>query len=310
MPTTELSSSPAVLAGARKRRGAVMALDGLDLTLAPGEVTALLGPNGAGKSTTVALLTGRLAPDRGRVAVFGRDPREARARARLGVMLQEAGMPRGLTVAEQIDLFRGYYEAPRARAEVVALAGLDGLQRRRCASLSGGQQRRLQFAMAICGRPELLLLDEPTTGMDTEARRSLWSAVRAEAARGAAVLLTTHHLEEAEALADRVVVLDRGQAIADGPPANLKAATASSSVRCLTHLNDDDLRALASVFQVTREGGRAVLLTHDAKATVRALLDRDPDLEDLSLSGASLEDAFTQLLADSAGTDRQTEIAA
>jgi len=310
MPIPEISPSPAVIRGLVKRRGAVIAVNGLDLTLRVGEVTAQLGPNGAGKSTAVALLTGRLAPDKGHVSVFGGDPRKAASRARLGVMLQEAGMPRGLTVAEQIDLFRGYFTSSRPRAELIDLAGLNGLERRRCSALSGGQQRRLQFALAICGRPDLLILDEPTTGLDIEARHPLWSAVRVEAARGAAVLLTTHYLEEAEALADRVMVIDRGRVIADGPPASLKAAAASSAIRCVTRSSDAVLGALTGVFQVSREGARVVLMTRDAKTTVRELLVHDPDLEDLTLAGASLEDAFTRLLADSAGTQHTLENAA
>ena len=310
MPVPKISPSPVMMSGVVKRRGAVLAVDALDLTLRAGEVTALLGPNGAGKSTTVALLTGRLAPDAGRVSVFGGDPREAANRARLGVMLQEAGMPRGLTLAEQVDLFRGYFADPRPLAEVIALAGLDGLERRRCSALSGGQQRRLQFALAVCGRPDLLILDEPTTGMDIDARRELWTAVGSEAARGAAVLLTTHHLGEAEALADRIVVIDRGRVIADGPPASLKAAAAPSVIRCVTTLSDAALAALTGVFQVSRDGARAVLMTREGKTTVRELLAGDPNLEDLTLAGASLEDAFTRLLADSAGTQQALENAA
>lgn len=283
-----------------KRRGKVKVLDQFNLTLAAGEVTALLGPNGAGKSTLVGLLTGQLSPDRGRVLLMGADPRRALARARLGVMLQEAGSPRGLSVGEQIDLFRGYYRKPKPRAACVALAGLQGLEGRRCSDLSGGQQRRLQFALAICGDPAVLVLDEPTTGLDTEARRALWAAVRDEAARGASVLLTTHYLEEAEALADRVVVLDHGVVIADGPPARIKAQAASGVVRCRTRLTDDVLAALPGVVSVTREGGRVVLLTREPQATVRELLARDPELEDLTLAGASLEDAFNRLVADAA----------
>ncbi len=290
-----------------KRRGRVKVLEHFNLTLAPGEVTALLGPNGAGKSTLVGLMTGQLAPDQGRVLLMGADPHKAASRARLGVMLQEAGSPRGLTVAEQIDLFRGYYRTPRSRAECVGLAGLGGLERRRCSALSGGQQRRLQFALAVCGRPDVLVLDEPTTGLDLEARRGLWSAVRDEAARGVSVLLTTHYLEEAEALADRVVVLDQGKVIADGPPQSIKAQAASGVVRCRTRLTDDDLKALPGVTKVTREGGRVVLLTREPQATLRELLARDTGLEDLSLAGASLEDAFNRLISEASETQVELE---
>ncbi len=310
MPTSNAAAAVAELRSVTKRRGAVVALQAVDLAFAPGEVTALLGPNGAGKSTMVALLSGHLTPDAGSVSLFGGDPRRAEVRARLGVMLQEAGMPRGLSVAEQLDLFRGYYPTPRPRAEAIALAGLEGLERRRCAALSGGQQRRLQFAMAVCGRPDLLMLDEPSTAMDVEARRALWTAVRAEAGRGAAVLLTTHHLEEAEALADRIVVLDRGRVIADGPTSAIKAQAAASAVRCRTRLGDMELLQLPGVVSITREGGRVALLTRAPQDTVRELLARDPGLDDLSLSGASLEDAFTRLVADAAAQQANTEIAA
>jgi len=299
----------AELAGVFKRRGAVLALAGISLALAPGKVTALLGPNGAGKSTAVGLLIGRLAPDRGLARLMGRDPRDPAARETLGVMLQQAGAPRGLAVAEIVDLFRGYYPGPRPRGEVVALAGLEGLERRRCQALSGGQQRRVQFALALCGRPDLLILDEPTTGMDADARRALWTAVRSEAARGAAVLLTTHHLDEAEALADRVVVIDRGRIIADAPPHAIKASVAAGAVRCRTGLADAELAALTGVTAVTREGGRAVLLTSAPQQTVRELLVRDQTLQDLSVSTATLEDALGRLVGVE-GRDQPLEPAA
>ncbi len=309
-PDTTPDRPPAAdLHDVAKRRGKVKVLEHFDLTLASGEVTALLGPNGAGKSTLVGLMTGQLAPDQGRVLLMGADPRKAASRARLGVMPQEAGSPRGLTIAEQIDLFRGYYRMPRSRAECVDLAGLGGLERRRCSALSGGQQRRLQFALAICGRPDVLVLDEPTTGLDLEARRGLWSAVRDEAARGASVLLTTHYLEEAEALADRVIMLDHGKVIADGPAQSIKTQAASGVVRCRTRLTDNDLAALPGVTTVTREGGRVALLTREPKATVRELLARDAGLEDLSLAGASLEDAFNRLLSDASQSQPELETA-
>jgi ABC-2 type transport system ATP-binding protein len=280
-----------------KRRGAALALDGLSLTLKRGEVAALLGPNGAGKSTAVALLTGRLRPDQGRVRLFGLDPVRPAGRLRLGVMLQEVGMPAGVTVAELIDLHRGYYPEPRERAEIVDLAGLAGLERRRCAALSGGQQRRLQFALAISGRPDLLVLDEPSAGLDVEARRALWDAVRAESLRGASILLATHHLEEAEALAERILILDRGRLLADGAQAEIRGAGAASALRCATALASADLNALPGVIEVRREGRRVSLFTETPQATLRALLQRDPEVEDISLSAATLEDALGRVLA-------------
>jgi len=295
--SAEFSQPPlAALRQAVKRRGATVALNGLDLAIRPGQCVALLGPNGAGKSTSVALLTGRLRPDEGEARLFGGDPRDVTARGRMGVMLQEAGLPRTLTVREQVDLFRGYYRKPRPLDEIIHLAGLEGLERRRCGALSGGQQRRVQFALAIAGRPDFLVLDEPTTGMDIDARRGLWAAVRAEIARGAAVLLTTHHLDEAEALADRIVVIDHGQVIADGSPEAIKSRVSAVAIRCRTRLSDAELAGLVRVTGVSREGGRITLLTTSAPATLRELLARDETVDDLTVAGASLEDAVTRLV--------------
>jgi ABC-2 type transport system ATP-binding protein len=307
----KLSEAPvAELRQAVKRRGATLALNGLDLIVRPGQCIALLGPNGAGKSTSVALLTGRLRADEGDARLFAGDPRDVASRERMGVMLQEAGLPRTLTVREQIDLFRGYYRRPRPLDEIIRLAGLEGLERRRCGALSGGQQRRVQFALAIAGRPDFLVLDEPTTGMDIDARRGLWTAVRAEIARGAAVLLTTHHLDEAEALADRIVVIDHGQVIADGSPEAIKSRVSGVAIRCRSRLSDAELSALARVTGVSRDGGKVTLLTTSAPATLRELLARDETVDDLTVSGASLEDAVTRLVqAGAPAQQRQTEVA-
>jgi ABC-2 type transport system ATP-binding protein len=301
----------AILSKVVKRRGATLALNGLDLVIRPGQCVALLGPNGAGKSTSVALLTGRLRPDAGDAMLFGGDPRALGNRGRMGVMLQTAGLPNTLSVREQIDLFRGYYRRPRSTEEVVRLAGLEGLEKRRCGALSGGQQRRVQFALAIAGRPDFLVLDEPTTGMDIDARRSLWTAVRSEIARGAAVLLTTHHLDEAEALADRIVVIDHGQVIADGTPAAIKSRVSGVAIRCRTGLSDADLASLAQVTGVSRDGGKVTLLTTSAPATLRELLARDETVDDLTVSGASLEDAVNRLVqaGQAAVSQRQNEVA-
>ena len=301
----------AILSKVLKRRGATLALNGLDLAIRPGQCVALLGPNGAGKSTSVALLTGRLRPDAGEAFLFGGNPRTLAGRGRMGVMLQTAGLPNTLSVREQIDLFRGYYRKPRPLEEIVELAGLEGLERRRCGALSGGQQRRVQFALAIAGRPDFLVLDEPTTGMDIDARRALWSAVRSEIGRGAAVLLTTHHLDEAEALADRIVVIDHGQVIADGTPEAIKARVSGVAIRCRTRLSDAELASLARVTGLSRDGGKVTLLTTSAPATLRELLARDETVDDLTVSGASLEDAVTRLVqaGQAAAHQRQPEVA-
>lgn len=286
----------AALQGAGKRLGGRAVLDGLDLAVASGGVTALLGANGAGKTTAVGLLTGRLAPDAGTARVFGLDPRRPAARARMGVMLQAAGLPETLTVGELVMLQSGYYALPRQVAETLGLAGLSDLADRRCEALSGGQARRVQYALAICGRPDLLVLDEPTVGMDRESRLALWDTVREMADAGAAVLLTTHAMDEADALADRILVLADGRIVADDAPAAIRARVAATSIRCRTTLPDAVLGALSAVRGVERAGTETRLLSADAVASTRALLAADPALADLRIVDATLEDAFAQLV--------------
>ena len=278
-----------------KRLGGRPVLDRLDLDVRPGEVTALLGPNGAGKTTSVGVLIGRLAADGGTAELFGMDPRRPAARSRMGVMLQSAGLSDVLTVGELVRLQSGYFPDPRPVAETIAMAGLAGLERRRAGQLSGGQSRRLQYALAICGRPDLLVLDEPTTGLDHAARRQLWATVRAEADGGAAVLLTTHYLEEADALADRIVVIEGGRIVADAEPAAIKARVAGSTIRCRTALGLAALRALPAMRDAEREGAGTTLHSADAVATVRALLAADPRVSDLTVTAATLEDALAGL---------------
>ena len=241
---------PVSLTAVTRSYGPVRALDGLDLEIRPGGVTALLGPNGAGKTTAIGVMLGRLRPDAGEVRLFGLDPRDRAARRRIGVMLQTAKLPRQLSVAEHIALFAGYYPDPMNLAEAVALAGLEGLEKRRASALSGGQQRRLQFAIAAVGRPDLLLLDEPSVGLDLEARRAMWATVRLLRDRGATILLTTHHLEEAEALADRIVVIDKGRVRAGGTVAEMKSIVSGRTIRCVTALDDAALAALPNVRSV------------------------------------------------------------
>lgn len=280
-----------------KRMGAALALDDISLGIRAGEVTALLGPNGAGKTTAVGILTGRLLADSGDADLFGLDPRRPAARARLGVMLQSAALPDVLTVGELVALQSGYFPRPRPVAETLALAGLVDLEGRRAGALSGGQARRLQFALAICGRPDLLILDEPTTGLDADARRSLWSTVREAADKGAAVLLTTHYLEEAEALADRIVVVAQGRIVADGTTADIRAGTAGATIRCRTRLPEEVLMQLAGARRASRSGSEVRILSRDAVETVRALFERTDDCADLRIEAASLEDALSTLTA-------------
>jgi ABC-2 type transport system ATP-binding protein len=214
---------PAQLEAASKSYGGVQALRDVTLAVAPGETLALLGPNGAGKTTAIRLLLGLTAPTSGTARLFGKNPRESRNRARSGAMLQAADVPEMLTAREHIELFSSYYPKPLPIAETIRAAALEGLENRRFGKLSGGQQQRVFFALAICGDPDILFLDEPTVGLDIEMRQVMWDGIRTFVARGRSVLLTTHYLGEADALADRIALIRTGSIIAQGTPADIKA---------------------------------------------------------------------------------------
>ena len=243
----------AELAGVSKRYGANVALDRVSLGIEAGKVTALLGPNGAGKSTAVALLLGLASADEGRVELFGRSPQVLAARRRMGVMLQTAGLVETLRVRELVELTSSYYPRPRGISEVAEMAGVSGFLGKPYGALSGGQQRRVQFALAICGRPEILFLDEPTTGLDIEARKSLWDVVRGLVAEGCAVLLTTHYLEEAEALAHRVEVLMRGRIVAAGTVDEIRAMGVRRKIRCVSAVPLEEVWGWPGVEEVVSE---------------------------------------------------------
>jgi ABC-2 type transport system ATP-binding protein len=303
----------AQLRGARKRYPGTLAtqppaLDGIDLELCGGELLALLGANGAGKTTAIALLLGLIAADAGEAQLFGLAPQSVVVRRRVGVMLQSAGLPEHAKVRELLHLTRSYYPQPRSVADCIALAGLDGLLDRRYGRLSGGQQRRVQFALAICGNPQLLFLDEPTTGLDIEARQLLWRAIRELVGQGCAVLLTTHYLEEAETLADRVVVLNRGRIAAAGTMQEVRARIAQKRIRCLSALDPAQISAWPGVRAATRgvEGNRArIEILADGADTqvemvVRRLLAEDAALSELEIQRAGLAEAFLALTRDGA----------
>jgi ABC-2 type transport system ATP-binding protein len=283
------------LHGVSKRYGKVKALDGLDLTVHRGEVLALLGPNGAGKTTSVALLLGLIQPDAGTVELFGMDPSSRQVRERCGAMLQVSRLPEPITVREHIELFSSYYPQPLRIEESLALAGLSELADRRYGKLSGGQQQRLRFALALCGDPEVLFLDEPTVALDVEARREFWDVIRARMTKGATVLLTTHYLEEADALADRIVVIDQGRVTASGSPAEIKARSAGRRIRCVTRLTAEQVAGLPGVKDVSRQGAALEILASRAEPVVKELLAQDPALSDLEVSGVGLEQAFLAL---------------
>jgi ABC-2 type transport system ATP-binding protein len=291
-------TSVAALDDVTHRYGTIEALSRVTFALAPGEVTALLGPNGAGKTTVVRLLAGLARPSSGTARLFDGDPQSVTARRRLGVMLQVGRVPDALTVREHVHLFSSYYPAPLPIDRVLELAGLEAVAGRRYSRLSGGQQQRVLFALAICGNPGLLFLDEPTVGMDVESRRRFWASIRALAEAGRSILLTTHYLEEADALATRIVVLNRGRVIADGTPASIKRQAAGRQVRCQTALSRVALEALPGVQRVVDEPqGSILLLTSDSDRTVRALLLEDETACNLDIRGAGLEDAFLALTA-------------
>lgn len=293
------------LGGTVKRYGRLVALDGINLMVRRGELLALLGPNGAGKTTAIGLLLGLARADAGTVELFGEDPQRIEPRRRIGVMLQNAELPSTLRVGELLRLTASYYPTPRTLAESAALAGIGDLLRRPYAKLSGGQRRRVQFALALCGRPELLFLDEPTVGMDIEARQKLWVTIRQLVAEGCSVLLTTHYLEEAEALADRVCVMSHGRVIHEGTVDELRARVALKRIRCLSDLPLDSVRGWAEVSEARRENGRLHLTAAAAETVVRRLLDADPQLRELEVQRAGLAEAFTELTRDTAAADQR-----
>lgn len=289
----------ASLSGAVKRYGALTALDGLDLMLHRGELLALLGPNGAGKSTAISLLLGLARADAGKVELFGRDPQDIDARRRIGVMLQSSFLPPTLTVAELLRLTSSYYPAPRTIDESAEMAGIADLLSRRYAALSGGQQRRVQFALALCGRPELLFLDEPTVGMDIDARQKLWAAIRRLTTEGCAVVLTTHYLEEAEALAHRVVVLGKGRVLSEGSVDALRSHVAVTRIRCISELDVNALAQWPDISLAERDGTHIHLHSDAPEKVLRRLLDADPALSELEVRRAGLAEAFTELTRES-----------
>jgi ABC-2 type transport system ATP-binding protein len=287
--------SPALdLRGLTVRYGDTLAVDALDLTIPAGQTVALLGPNGAGKSTVVNAVLGLLTPAAGAVRVLGRSPPEAVRAGSVGAMLQHGGLPSEARVGEVLALVRASFPAAWPLADLVVTAGIDGLLGRPVEALSGGQRQRVLLALALAGAPPLLLLDEPTSAMDAEGRRAFWTTMRGLADRGHTVVFATHHLAEADAVADRVVVVVDGRVVADGSAAQVKAGAAGRSISftAAPELRVDDLPAVSGT---SRRGSTVTLTTVDAEATLRALLADGGRLPDLEIRGASLEDAVLSL---------------
>jgi ABC-2 type transport system ATP-binding protein len=287
------------LASLRKSYGSVLAVDGIDLAIAPGETVALLGPNGAGKSTTIDMILGLTKPDTGSVQVFGMTPAEAIAQGAIGAMLQTGQLLRDLTVRELIDMMASLYPNPMGVDEVLSVTGIEDIAERRTQKLSGGQTQRVRSAIALVSNPDLLILDEPTVAMDVEVRREFWTSMREFAARGKTVLFATHYLEEADAYADRIVLMARGRIVADGPATEIKATVGLRTIKAtLPDVPISSLTALEGVQTAELRGESVVLHCKDSDAAIRALLRDYPAASDIEIAGAGLEEAFLLLTGD------------
>ncbi|MEU7559086.1 ABC transporter ATP-binding protein [Streptomyces eurythermus] len=302
MTTTAVPATTTPVVGfdqVTKTYGSVRAVDGLSLRLNPGETVALLGPNGAGKSTTLDLLLGLKQPDSGSVALFGTSPREAIVAGRVGAMLQSGGLTDGVTVAELVKLACALHPRPYPVADVLARAGLTPIADRKADKLSGGQAQRVRFALATAGDSDLIILDEPTTGMDVSARQAFWATMREQADQGRTVLFATHYLEEADAIADRVLVLHRGRLLADGTAAEIKARAGARRISfdLAGGIDESALGALPSVTRIDVSGQTVRIQSADADATVHALYGLGLYPRNLEVAGLGLEQAFVAITA-------------
>jgi ABC-2 type transport system ATP-binding protein len=290
-----------MLAGLRKHYGQVRAVDGVDLVIAPGEVVALLGPNGAGKSTTVDMLLGLTRPDAGVVTVFGANPHDAVAAGTIGAMLQGGALLDDATVGETVAMVASLHRAPLPVAEVLRRTGIEDIAGRRCGRLSGGQKQRVRFAVALVSDPDLLVLDEPTAAMDVRGRRDFWRSMHGYTETGRTVLFATHYLEEAEAYADRVVLMRAGRVVADGSVAEVTALVSGRSIRAaVPGAAAEALRLLPAVSEVDVRGPLVSISTADSDTTLRALLATYPQAHDIEVTAVGLEGAFLSLTGDDA----------
>jgi ABC-2 type transport system ATP-binding protein len=280
----------------RTPQGAVPAVRGIDVAIEAGETVALLGPNGAGKSTTIDMLLGLARPDGGAVSIFGLSPADAVAAGAVGAMLQTGALIQSLSVRELVEMMGSLYPAPLDVDEVLDLTGIANIAGQRTEKLSGGQTQRVRFAVALVSNPELLVLDEPTVAMDVEARHAFWTTMREFASRGKTILFATHYLEEADAYADRAVLMAHGRVVADGPTTEIKAMVGTRRIRATLPVAElAELERLPGVIAADRRGEAVVLSCADSDATIRALLARYDDVRDIEITGAGLEEAFLQL---------------
>jgi ABC-type multidrug transport system ATPase subunit/peptidoglycan/LPS O-acetylase OafA/YrhL len=299
-PASTAGGAVAQLRGITKRFGAVTALNAIDLELRRGELLAVLGPNGAGKSTAISLWLGLIEADAGEVTLLGGDPQDVARRRGLGVMMQDVDLPKELHARELVALASSYYSNPLEVDETLRRAGISQFADRRYGRLSGGQKRQAQFAVAICGRPKVLFLDEPTVGLDIQARLAMWKSIRALLADGCSIVLTTHYLEEAEALADRVAVIAKGRVIASGSVDDLRALVALRQISCESSLTAAEVRSWPGVVDVTLEDQKLRITATDAEDVVRRLLAADARLARLEVRQAGLNEAFNELTREAA----------
>jgi ABC-2 type transport system ATP-binding protein len=285
----------------RAPQAIVRAVAGLSVSIGVGEIVALLGPNGAGKSTTIDMLLGFSEPDAGTVSVFGRPPAEAIAGGTVGVMLQTGALVRDLSVRELIAMVASLYAAPLDVDETLELVGIEAIAGRRTQKLSGGEVQRVRFALALIGDPRLLVLDEPTVGMDVSGRRAFWSAMRAHSARGTTELFATHYLEESDANADRAVMIAAGRVVADGATTEIRARVGTRTIRAtLPGVDAGALAGLPGVVAADRRGDVTVLTCADGDAAIRALIAAHPEARDIEIAGAGIEQAFVELTREEA----------
>jgi ABC-2 type transport system ATP-binding protein len=299
-PSLDVASHDAIVArGLTKSFGAVHAVRGLDLELARGSTVALLGPNGAGKTTTIDMLIGLARPDAGTVSLFGRSPTDAVKAGTIGAMTQSGQLIEYLNVRELITMMASIYPAPLDVEEALRISGAQAFAERPTRKLSGGETQRVRFAIALVADAELLVLDEPTAALDVEGRRDFWSAMRAVAARGKTVIFATHYLEEADAYADRIVLMSHGQIVADGAPTEIKATVGGRLIRAtLPEVDLSSLLAMRGVTSADRKGDAITLNCSDSDATLRDLFGAFPQIRDIEVRGAGLEEAFLELTVD------------
>jgi ABC-2 type transport system ATP-binding protein len=301
-------TKPAIrLSGLTKKFGTLTAVNNVDLTIQPGEVVALLGPNGAGKSTTIDLLLGLARPTDGSAELFGEDPRRAIVTGRVGAMLQGGALLKNTTVRESVALIHALHKHPLTVDEAMQRAGVTDLARQKIVSLSGGQMQRARFAVAVVSNPDLLILDEPTAAMDVAARHSFWESMREFTDMGKTVVFATHYLDEADAFADRIVIMSDGRIIADGTPSEVKSVVSGRTLSFTspgTGSVPQALEGLVGVTRVERKGARIALQTEDSDATLRALLRAYPDATDIEIESRNMDDAFIALTSASEGASK------